>query len=152
MTNFTTRFWSHVDKTETCWNWAGATTGRNGYGKITSGGKQQVAHRVSYEMLTGETIPDGMFVDHICSNRLCVRPDHLRIVTRKQNSEHLTGPYKGNQTGYRGVEPRGDRFRASVRHNKKLYYLGTFDTPEEANEVAVAKRLELFTHNDKDTA
>lgn len=148
MTNFTTLFWSRVEKTDTCWLWTGPTI-KGGYGKVSVGGAQFLAHRYSYEM-SGEVIPEGMFVDHVCSNRLCVNPVHLRVVTRKQNSEHLTGPYKGNQTGYRGVEPRGNRFRASVRHNKKLHYLGTFDTAEEANEVATAKRLELFTHNDAD--
>lgn len=148
MTNFTTKFWSQVDKTDTCWNWTGCMI-KGGYGKITYGGKQTVVHRVSYEM-TGRVIPDGMFIDHICSNRACVRPDHLRPVTRKQNSEHLTGAYKNSVTGVRGVMKHGDRFRVTVRHNRKLHYVGTYDTVEEAGEAARAKRLELFTHNDDD--
>lgn len=148
MTNYTIRFWEQVEKTDACWTWTGKQM-NGGYGKATHGGRTTGAHRIAYEM-TGVTIPDGMFLDHICSNRLCVNPAHLREVTRKQNSEHLTGPYKCNQTGYRGVEKRGDRYRAAVRHNKKLHYLGTFDTAEEAAAVAAAKRNELFTHNDRD--
>jgi hypothetical protein len=81
MTNFTTRFWSQVDKTETCWNWTGGLI-NGGYGKIGYGGKQILVHRASYEM-SGDVIPEGMFIDHICSNRKCVRPDHLRLATRK---------------------------------------------------------------------
>lgn len=148
MTNFNTKFWSQVDKTETCWIWTGCEN-TGGYGKMTYLGKQSLVHRVSFE-LAGGTIPEGMFIDHICSNRKCVNPDHLRIATRKQNSEHLTGAYKNSKTGVRGVMERNGRYRACVRHNGKLQYLGTYDTIEEADAVATAARLELFTHNDKD--
>jgi hypothetical protein len=150
MTNFTTRFWSQVDKTDTCWNWTGCLI-NGGYGKTTNGGKQSLVHRVSYEM-SGELIPEGMFIDHICSNRKCVRPDHLRLATRKENSEHLTGAYKNSQSGVRGVNRRGDRWRAQVRHNGKLISCGQFATIEEAEAAVIAKRLELFTHNDSDRA
>lgn len=150
MKDITTRFWAQVDKTDTCWNWTGSFI-KNGYGRIGFDRKQVMAHRYSYEM-SGDVIPDGMFIDHICSNRACVRPDHLRLATRKQNSEHVTGAYKNSKTGVRGVMERNGRYRACVRHNGKLQYLGTYDTIEEADAVATAKRLELFTHNDTDRA
>lgn len=148
MTNHTIAFWQNVEKTDTCWNWTGRQM-NGGYGKATHGGRTTGAHRIAYEM-TGVTIPDGMYLDHICSNRLCVNPAHLREVTRKQNSEHLTGAYKNSKTGVRGVMERNGRYRACVRHNGKLTYLGTYDTIEEADAVATAARLELFTHNDTD--
>jgi len=37
-------------------------------------------------MDSGVELPNGMHVDHICRNRLCVRPDHLRVVTPKVNA------------------------------------------------------------------
>jgi hypothetical protein len=117
------KFWSQVDKTETCWNWTGCVI-NNGYGKIGYAGKQILVHRYSYEM-SGDIIPEGMFVDHICSNRVCVRPDHLRIVTRKENSEHLTGAYKNSVSGVRGVTRQKNRWRAQVRHNGKLISVGS---------------------------
>ena len=150
MTNFTTRFWAQVDKTDTCWNWTGGLI-NNGYGKIVYAGKQVMVHRYSYEM-SGEVIPEGMFVDHICSNRVCVRPEHLRIVTRKENSEHLTGAYKNSQSGVRGVTRQKNRWRAQVRHNGKLISVGSFVNLEDAEAAVIAKRLELFTHNDVDRA
>ena len=150
MTNFTTRFWSQVDETETCWNWTGCEAS-GGYGRITYNGKQTVAHRVSYEM-SGDVIPEGMFIDHICSNRKCVRPDHLRIATRKENSEHLTGAYTNSKSGVRGVCRQGNRWRASVRHNGKLIQVGSFINLEDAEAAVIAKRLELFTRNDHDRA
>ena len=150
MENFTTRFWSRVNKTETCWEWTG-TLIKGGYGKITYGSKQAVAHRVSYEM-SGEVIPAGMDIDHICHNRACVRPEHLRLATRKQNSENITGAYKNSQTGIRGVTKRGNSWRAQVRHNGKLITAGTFTNSAEAEAAVIALRAELFTHSDMDRA
>ena len=150
MTSPTIRFWANVDKTDTCWNWTG-TIINNGYGKATYGGKQTVAHRVSYE-LTGATIPDGMFLDHTCHNRACVRPDHLRVVTRKENCENLTGAYGNSKSGVRGVYRQGNRWRAGVRHNGKQIQAGSFLTIEEAEAAVIALRLRLFTHNDSDRA
>jgi hypothetical protein len=41
-------------------------------------------HRLSWELLNGK-IPEGLVVDHLCSNRACVAPDHLRVVTQREN-------------------------------------------------------------------
>jgi hypothetical protein len=150
MENFTTRFWSQVDKTGTCWNWTGCTT-RDGYGKIRYGGRAAGVHRVSYEM-SGEVIPEGMDVDHICRNRVCVRPDHLRLATRKENNENHGGAYKNSQSGVRGVTRQKNRWRAQVRHNGKLISVGSYVNIEDAEAAVIAKRLELFTRNEQDRA
>lgn len=31
-------------------------------------------------------IPEGMQIDHLCLNRLCVRPSHLELVTPAENT------------------------------------------------------------------
>lgn len=70
------RFWIKVTKTETCWPWVGATV--SGYGTIGSGGKHGrvlKAHRVAWEIASGEPIPDGLWVIHTCDNPPCVRND-----------------------------------------------------------------------------
>ena len=77
------RFWSKVDKTETCWLWAGALN-NSGYGTIKIDGVTIGAHRHAYE-LAGGVIPDGLDLDHLCSVRRCVNPDHLEPVTRSEN-------------------------------------------------------------------
>lgn len=61
-----------------CWAWTGSK--RNGYGEFNRTG----AHRVSYRLFKGD-IPRGLFVLHICDNRECINPDHLKIGTNKQN-------------------------------------------------------------------
>ena len=147
------RFWSYVDKTGACWEWTGGLN--KGYGQIntTRGGTRRnlKAHRVSFELANGP-IASGLEIDHICHNRRCVNPEHLRAVTHKQNNEHLQGAKASSTTGIRGVHwyPRTKKWVASVSHFGKSYHIGYFDNIAEAEAAAIAKRLELFTHNDLD--
>jgi hypothetical protein len=147
------RFWAKVDKTKDCWNWT-ASRGTAGYGQIGIGGRYgrpHLAHRVAYELEIGP-IPDGMQVDHICHNRICVNPSHLRLATNKENNEHRAGLQRNNTSGYNGVTKRSDcnRYAAQITHNGNHIYVGLFESAEEANAAVTAKRLELFTHNDLD--
>lgn len=142
------RFWSKVDKTEGCWLWVGTITDR-GYGRIRVDGRYLLAHRFSYEATNGP-IPTGLEIDHICHTTNCVRPNHLRVVTRKQNIENRSGLQRTNTSGVTGVYWRANRWQAVVRHNKGTYYLGRFVDLAEAAEAVRAKRNELFTHNDID--
>lgn len=78
------RFWSKVRKTKSCWIWTGYRK-PHGYGRIWFKKGPEAAHRVIF-CLAGKKIPKGMVVDHICRNKSCVRPSHLRIVTIRQNA------------------------------------------------------------------
>lgn len=74
------RFWEKVEKTpDSCWLWTG-TKDRNGYGLAM----KTVAHRVAYAIEVGP-IPAGLTLDHMCRNRACVRPSHLRPCTMREN-------------------------------------------------------------------
>jgi len=77
------QFWDKVDKTSSCWNY---TAYRNelGYGKYTAERNTMYAHRFSY-MITKGDIPQDMTLDHLCKNPSCVNPEHLEIVTMKEN-------------------------------------------------------------------
>jgi hypothetical protein len=68
-----------IDKVPGCWLWPGPFT-RHGYGRYNDG----YAHRALYEHLV-DTIPEEMEVDHLCSNRWCVNPQHMEIVTPGTN-------------------------------------------------------------------
>jgi hypothetical protein len=68
-----------------CWIWQGSI-GRHGYGQIKWKNKSTVAHRVIYEIYKG-IIPEGLILDHLCSVKSCVNPDHLEAVTFSQNSQ-----------------------------------------------------------------
>lgn len=81
------RFWSHVEKTLTCWLWLGAKT-RGGYGSCGdpwNPGKTMLAHRRSWRAVNGP-VPGGLQLDHICRVRNCVRPEHLDLVTGWENT------------------------------------------------------------------
>lgn len=66
-----------------CWLWCGAVD-HNGYGTFKVGPKTAIAHRFAYEMERGP-IPADMHLDHLCSTRACVNPDHLEPVTHLEN-------------------------------------------------------------------
>jgi len=77
------RFWPHVEKTKSCWNWK-AGLDSHGYGFIKLNKVNAKAYRVAYELVKGP-IPEGKQIDHLCRNRKCVNPDHLEPVTRREN-------------------------------------------------------------------
>lgn len=67
-----------------CWNWLSGCDG-HGYGAFLVCGKQEMAHRFSYQFYIGE-IPEGKCVLHRCDNPKCVNPNHLWIGTKGQNN------------------------------------------------------------------
>jgi hypothetical protein len=77
------RFWKYVDSSADCWRWT-ARKNRDGYGTFWDGRNKVLAHRWSWVEANGE-IPDGLVLDHLCRTRSCVRPDHLRPVTSREN-------------------------------------------------------------------
>lgn len=94
------RFWLKVAGAsfEDCWEWQGCTESVSGYGAFTpSTGNTVKAHRYAYEEMVGP-IPEGLHLDHLCRNRICVNPYHLEPVTCLVNVQ------------------RGARGRAAVTH------------------------------------
>ena len=77
--DFDTAFWAKVKKTADCWIWIGGVTSKK-YGSLHN----VIAHRYAYEQAKGK-IPDGLTIDHLCKQKLCVNPDHLEAVTRWEN-------------------------------------------------------------------
>jgi hypothetical protein len=144
------RFWQKVDKSGDCWLWT-ASRSRRGYGQFWNGSSSQLAHRVAYEYVVGP-IPAGASLDHKCHTLACVNPNHLRPVSQKQNCEHRLGAQANSQSGVRGVSRVGNRWKAAVKHNGQTLYIGLFADIADAEAAAIARRNELFTHNDTDRA
>lgn len=97
-----------------CLVWNGGM-GSGGYGTFHFNGRNQSAHRVSYQIHKGE-IPAGMVVMHSCDNRRCINPAHLSIGTSKGNAADM------NQKG------RNRQVAGTKHHAAKL-------TPEIAAEI-----------------
>lgn len=55
---------------------------KKGYGQEWYCGKMEFAHRAAYHRLHGEVPPE---LDHLCSQRDCVNPEHLEPVTHTEN-------------------------------------------------------------------
>jgi hypothetical protein len=82
------RFWSKVARSsdDDCWLWTGRTL--KGYGSFQVGSKDrfEAAHRVAWRLIHGSPVPDGLVLDHLCSNRLCVNAvRHLEPVSFGEN-------------------------------------------------------------------
>lgn len=81
---------SYEEDPETgCHVWTGPISNR-GYGKLSvtqAGYKAEnfSAHKASYELTRGR-VPSGLVLDHLCRNRICVNPDHLEVVTQRENT------------------------------------------------------------------
>lgn len=74
-----------------CWNWQ-KYKNPFGYGMMMTGSRKdgtrklKLVHRVAYEEWVG-LIPHGFEADHLCKNRACCNPKHLKAVTHQQNCE-----------------------------------------------------------------
>lgn len=53
--------------------------------------KNTKAHRAAYELLIAP-IPNDKVIDHLCRNPSCVNPDHLEVVTQRENILRGIGP------------------------------------------------------------
>lgn len=67
-----------------CHMWTGHTDDK-GYGQFRWGRQAQWAHRVSYAHWNGD-IPPLLTVEHTCRHPGCVRPSHLTLLTRVENT------------------------------------------------------------------
>ena len=80
------RFWEKVAFVgageDDCWEWRAGRTG-DGYGAVKQHGRMDLAHRVAYRWCNGV---EPHVVDHLCHNRACVNPGHLRSVTMRTNA------------------------------------------------------------------
>ena len=101
-------FWSLAQRgaPDECWLWIGAKNSR-GYGNFRS----RSAHVEAFELEVGP-IPEGLTIDHLCSNRVCVKPSHLEPVTLRENIRRHTAK---TTHCIRGHPLSGDNIRLARR-------------------------------------
>jgi hypothetical protein len=117
------RFWDKVWQGDGCWLWTGRPN-RQGYGVLRegpSGSRTLRAHRFSYELLVGPIL-EGLVIDHLCSNTMCVNPDHLDSVTQAENVRRgRTGQAFGAMQRARTHCPQGHEYS-----NENTYLWNTY--------------------------
>jgi len=122
------------------------TRGNNDYIQLKIEKKIYQAHRLAWLYVYG-SFPD-VPLDHIDGDRLNNRISNLRRATTKQNNENRK-MQSNNTSGYRGVcwSKRQKAWKATVRHNGELLYLGYYKDINDAVMIVKNKREELFTHD-----
>ena len=131
-----------------CWEWIGALD-PSGYGVMRRRGQSIRAHRYSYGQANGtESFGE---IDHACRNRKCVNPNHLREVTRAENSQNQA-TVRQTKSGYRGVawHEHSKSWHVVVKRGDYQHSGGYFKDVHEAGRAAIALRNKLFTHNEED--
>lgn len=70
-----------------CHIWTGSHSGNGrggGYPRMCLNGQTVAVHRVMYTNEFGY-VPSKKQIDHLCRNRMCVNPNHLEMVTHREN-------------------------------------------------------------------
>ena len=128
------RFFSKVriNQKTSCWEWVACQA--MGYGYFRLGSSMWLAHRVSYFVFVS-AIPDGLTLDHLCRNRVCVNPQHLEPVPLKVNCLRGESPQAINARKiqcYQGhalsgsnlrIDKKGRRCRACNKEAMRLWHI-----------------------------
>lgn len=114
----------------------------DGYWSICIKGKPMLAHRLAWLYVTG-VLPDRQ-IDHINGNRSDNRFSNFRAAEHCENARNKRVS-RNNTSGFKGVSysERHKKWTARIMLNHKSFFLGLFDSPEDAHAayVAAASRL-----------
>lgn len=84
-----------VDPRTGCWNYYKDQKSR--YPRVKYNGRPYQFHRLCWEVVKG-TIPDGLYVCHICDNTKCGNPDHLFLGTQFDNMQDMVSKGRNHNT------------------------------------------------------
>lgn len=123
-----------------CFLWTGFVN-RQGYGRIRWQGRNELVHRLSYELSTG-VHPGAKFVCHKCDNPSCLNPDHLFLGTAKDNNKDRASKGRNMKGYWGGAHPRAILTDAQVVQIRIEYVKHSRDhgTPALARKHGVTQQ------------
>ena len=104
-----------------CWIWRGAKH-RQGYGNISFNKKNQLLHRVAWQIYKGD-IPGNLLVCHKCDVTSCCNPEHLFLGTQQDNVDDAVTKKKFEKRAK--LKRRNKLNYEQVQEIKKLHSLGS---------------------------
>lgn len=116
--------------------------GKNGHRYVRIDGKRFAEHRLAWFYVYGELPTHD--IDHIDGVPGANRISNLRQATDCENLQNR-GKERSNTSGFKGVtwHKGGKKWLAQIGANNAHYYLGLFDTPEQAHAAYAEKAHEL---------
>lgn len=94
---------------------------------VTDTNRSTKLHRFVMDLNDPELI-----VDHLNGDTLDNRINNLKVITRSENNKNMR-KHINNSSGYTGVSFKEGLWSATIQLNNNKFYLGGFDTKEEAN-------------------
>lgn len=115
---------------------------KNGY-PIAGGGKRMPNYKLHRFVLNA---PKGTEVDHINHNLLDCRKENLRLCTHGENQHNQCKQTRTTSSKFKGVSKakKDNKWTAQIKHNRKVIYLGRFDSERDAAIVYDQHATKLF--------
>ena len=136
---------SHAGKKQP-WSIAGSLH-NCGYIQIGINKNRYLAHRLAWMYEYGEW--PKQYIDHINGNRSDNRISNLRDVSHQTNLQNQKTKNTKNTSGFMGVDWQNKRnkWRASIKINKKSKFIGYFDKAEQAYEAYLNVKRQFHKGN-----
>lgn len=100
---------------------------------------------ILHRLLMGTT--NAEHIDHINNDTLDNRRSiNLREASFAENMQNVKGPYKNNKCGIKGVywDKKAGKWKAQIKIDKKVKFLGYFLTKEEAGKKSEEARAAMM--------
>lgn len=112
-------FWNKAEQQGDCLIWTAAK--RNGYGRVILNGKGYYTHRLAYELHNKVKLSRSQIIRHWkCNNKLCIKPNHLKLGTQKQNIEDKK---KFGTQSYGETHPVAKTKEFQILNARKRYWI-----------------------------
>lgn len=122
----------------------------HGYVSFNLFGKNRTLHKLAVIYMTGRYPLPSERVDHKDRNTLNNRWNNLRVIPAGENVRNQSVTKESTQSGYTGVyKTKTGRFKAHIRIDGKLIWLGTHKTLEEAIEARKAGLAKHLSNQEK---